>query len=171
MSESKEASPRVRAANNGAPGIEIRKARSGEAAQLTRIAFAAKRHWSYPEAWIRLWTKELTVNDAYLESNEVFAACAGSTILGWCAISTHNNECFIDHCWVLPKATKKGVGRALIEKSLHVAREMRVNSLRVISDPNAEGFYRKFGFRKIGMQPSVPNDRKLPVMKITLAAQ
>lgn len=37
-------------------GILIRRVLPEEAAQLSRIALAAKRHWGYPERWIEAWT-------------------------------------------------------------------------------------------------------------------
>ena len=40
----------------------IRRAVSGDAAGLTAVAHAAKRHWGYPESWIALWERELTVS-------------------------------------------------------------------------------------------------------------
>jgi hypothetical protein len=53
-----------------------------EAPELTAIAFAAKRHWGYPEAWIDLWTDELTVDGRYVEENWVFLARTGFRTLG-----------------------------------------------------------------------------------------
>jgi hypothetical protein len=46
--------------------IEIRRAEGPEASELTAVAFAAKRHWGYPEAWIDLWADELTVDASVL---------------------------------------------------------------------------------------------------------
>ena len=39
----------------------VRRARPADAAGLTRIAHAAKRHWRYPARWMRLWRDDLTV--------------------------------------------------------------------------------------------------------------
>lgn len=41
--------------------IEIHRARSTEADQLTTIAIAAKRHWGYPDRWIDLWDRQLAI--------------------------------------------------------------------------------------------------------------
>jgi hypothetical protein len=38
-------------------------------------------------------------------------------------------------------------------------------TLKVIADPNAEAFYCKLGFRRIGDHPSVPAGRQLPVLE------
>jgi hypothetical protein len=52
--------------------VSIRTACASEAEDLTMIAFAAKRHWNYPEKWIELWAEELTIDGRYIEHNTVF---------------------------------------------------------------------------------------------------
>ena len=46
---------------------EIRRASPGDAEVLTRIAFAAKRYWGYPERWIEHWSESLTVTPEFVE--------------------------------------------------------------------------------------------------------
>ena len=38
-----------------AAAIALRTAVPADAARLTEIAFAAKRHWAYPESWVARW--------------------------------------------------------------------------------------------------------------------
>jgi hypothetical protein len=38
--------------------IIFRSGLGSDAPELTKIAFAAKRHWDYPEEWIDLWADE-----------------------------------------------------------------------------------------------------------------
>jgi GNAT superfamily N-acetyltransferase len=149
--------------------VEVPKADGSEASELTAIAFAAKRHWGYPEEWIDLWTDELTVDAAYLEENRVFLAKEGTRILGWCAVSEERGEHWLDYCWVVPEATGHGVGRLLVLRAFSLAAELHWPTIKVIADPNAEGFYRTLGFRRIGDHPSVPNGRRLPVLEANVA--
>ena len=51
-----------------------RAARLEEAAQLSAIAHAAKRHWGYPEAWIQHWRLTLTITPEYIARNPTFVA-------------------------------------------------------------------------------------------------
>jgi len=44
-----------------AMNLHIRRAVPAEAGLLTEIAHAAKRHWGYPENWIRRWKSDLTI--------------------------------------------------------------------------------------------------------------
>lgn len=149
--------------------IEIRRAEGCEASALTAIAFAAKRHWGYPEEWIGLWAAELTVDSTYIEKNWVFVAKACARTLGWCSVSKEPDQCWLDHCWVLPEAARHGIGRRLVLRTFDLAVELRLPTLKVIADPNAEGFYRRLGFRRIGDHPSVPNGRRLPILEANAA--
>lgn len=145
--------------------IEIRNAEAVEASELTAIAFAAKRYWGYPETWIDMWADELSVSGEYIRENRVFLATDGTRALGWCALSEERGDYWVDYCWVLPEAKGHGIGRALIHQAFRLAAELRAPTLKVVSDPNAEGFYCKLGFRRIGERPSVPNGRLLPVLE------
>jgi GNAT superfamily N-acetyltransferase len=149
--------------------IEIRRAEAFEASELTTIAFAAKRHWGYPEEWIDLWAGELSIDGGYIEGNRVFLATDGNRTLGWCALSEVRGEYWLDYCWVLPEAAGRGIGRALVLRAFRLAAELKVSTLKVAADPNAEGFYFKMGFRRIGDRPSVPNGRRLPVLEADVA--
>lgn len=149
--------------------VEFRQAVASDASELTRIAFAAKRHWDYPEEWIELWADELTVDAEYVEANWVLAATVGPQIVGWCAVTHDRGENWLDYCWVLPAAAGNGVGRALVARAFGYAAESQSRTLKVISDPNAEGFYRRLGFRRTGDRPSRPEGRRLPVLEADVA--
>ena len=43
-----------------------------------------------------------------------------------------------------------------------------ITRVRVVSDPHATGFYRRYGAREIGDVPSTPAPRRLPMLEYTL---
>jgi GNAT superfamily N-acetyltransferase len=149
--------------------IAIRRAEATEAPELTVIAFAAKRRWGYPETWIDLWADELSIDGRYIDENSVFLATDGTRVLGWCAVAEQDGEYWIDYCWVLPEAAGRGIGRALVSQAFRVAAQLKAPTLKVIADPNAEAFYCRMGFRRIGDRPSVPAGRRLPVLEAEVA--
>jgi GNAT superfamily N-acetyltransferase len=151
--------------------VDIRRARGAEAGDLTSIAFAAKRHWGYPEDWMKLWQDELTVLPDYVEHNRVYVATSGERRLGWCAVTEQAGAHWLDYCWVLPEAAGMGIGRRLVGRAFELAAASRWPTLKVVADPNAEGFYRKLGFRRIGEWPSVPAGRRLPMLEADVAAK
>ncbi|MGO9078340.1 MAG: GNAT family N-acetyltransferase [Streptosporangiaceae bacterium] len=62
-----------------------------------------------------------------------------------------------------------GLGRQLWQHALSTASAAGFTSLRVEADPNAEGFYRAMGARRVSQAPSasVPG-RFLPVLEMRL---
>ena len=146
----------------------ILRARGSDAAHLTRISRAAKRHWGYPEKLIRLWQRDLTVTPGFIERHPVYRAVHRGKAVGFYAVSGTGSARELEHMWVHPKYIGAGVGRALFAHLLRRLRTMQVRRLDVLSDPNAGGFYRRMGARQVGVVPSTPEGRVLPLLRLTL---
>ena len=56
----------------------------------------------------------------------------------------------LDALFVEPWAWKQGVGRALVEHCVGIARARGSAALHVVGNPHAEGFYQACGFVQIG---------------------
>ena len=148
----------------------ILRARGVDAADLTRISRAAKRYWGYPEKLLRLWQRDLTVTPGFIEHHPVYRAVHRGKAIGFYAISGTGTGRELEHMWVHPKYIGAGVGRALFSHLLRRLRTMEVRRLDVASDPNAEGFYLRMGARRVGVVPSTPEGRVLPLLRLTLRA-
>lgn len=146
--------------------IAIRQAQSNEAAELTRIAIAAKSHWGYSAEQIDGWRDFLTVSPEYIEDNWVWVAVVDDQIAGFAAIEHHDKETILEHLWVLPDFIGKGIGKRLF---LHVADQF--SEFVFTADPNADGFYYKMGAQKIGDYPSMLQNRTLTQFKYTSATE
>lgn len=151
--------------------ITICHAEPEEAARLTEIAIAAKRHWGYPESWIEAWREELTITSKFIEHHEVFAAAESDKLIGFYALVEFDGKTELDHLWVLPELIGKGIGRQLFNHALEQAAMMGAQSIEIASDPNAEGFYLKAGAAKIGDVISTieGQERRLPRLAYKLA--
>ncbi len=147
----------------------IRRARPDDAPALTRIAHAAKRHWRYPDAWIRLWEQDLTVTPGFVRRHPTWCAVRGGRVVGFWAVSGRGTTRELEHMWVDPRRIGGGIGRALLAHCEDRLRRMGVTRLDIASDPNAEGFYRRLGARRVGEVPARPEGRTLPLL--TLAIQ
>jgi ribosomal protein S18 acetylase RimI-like enzyme len=77
------------------------------------IAFAAKRHWDYPEKWIQSWPDLLTVRPEFIASHEMHAASLDGRTVGFYALGHEDDRMDLLHMWVLPEAMGRGVGRSL----------------------------------------------------------
>ena len=145
-------------------------AETKDAAELTEIAFAAKRHWGYPESWMARWHSLLTVTSEYLAKHTGFVAREENEILGFAVLRADSREGWIDHLWVKPAAMRRGIGRALFSQCEAHARASGLTSLRIEADPHAEEFYARMGARVSGrVEASMDGTpRFLPLMEKSL---
>ena len=130
--------------------MEIVRARRGDAGVLSLIAYAAKRHWGYPERWMERWREGLTISPEFVEGNEVYAALVEGEPVGFYALVGEGCRIELEHLWVLPERMGTGVGRALLEHAAGRAADLGAETLGIEADPNAEGFYRRMGARRVG---------------------
>jgi ribosomal protein S18 acetylase RimI-like enzyme len=157
--------------------LRLRRAAPIEAPQLTALARAAKASWGYPAEWLDEWQGVLTLGEDYIATHEVLVAetaPADGSLLGVCALEEHESDWTLEHVWVAPSVHRAGVGRALVQRALAIAGGRRPGSVvRVESDPQAAGFYRRLGAREAGAVPApMPGApaRVLPVFEFTVPA-
>jgi N-acetylglutamate synthase-like GNAT family acetyltransferase len=150
----------------------IRRSSPNEAARLTEIAHDAKRHWGYPEHWIQHWQEDLTISPDYVVTNQVFVAERDDQILGFYALIIRQDKAELDHMWVTPEHIGSGVGKELFIHAMQNAARRNVSEIGILSDPNAEGFYRKMGAHQIGETVSEIDGqpRRLPRLSVDPAA-
>jgi GNAT superfamily N-acetyltransferase len=122
------------------------RASPGDADALTRIAFASKQYWGYPERWISRWS-------------------------GFYALSGAGYELELEHLWVMPAWIGSGVGRLLFEHAMDRATSRGAKHVEIEADPNAEGFYLRMGARRTGenVYEIEGQRRALPRMVVELA--
>lgn len=130
--------------------MKIRKASTEDAATLTRIAHDAKRHWGYPEHWIEHWQDDLTISPDFVAANQVYVAESDGDLLGFYALIMRKDKAELDHLWVAPAHIGTGVGKELFIHAMQSAARRDISAVEILSDPNAEGFYRKMGAHQIG---------------------
>lgn len=146
--------------------MTIVRARAEDAAALCAIAFSAKRHWRYPERWMEAWRDTLTVGPNFINANETYAAVVNGSEVGFYALSVAGDRLRLEHLWILPDSMKQGIGRSLFSHAVERAIVLGFRTMEIESDPNAEGFYRKLGARRIGVNVSELDGqrREFPVL-------
>lgn len=151
--------------------MRIVQPKPDDAAELTDIAFAAKRHWGYPEKWIEGWRDALTVRPEFIASHETYAAILSSRTVGFYALGRKDVRQDLLHLWVLPDAMDRGVGRSLFMHAIQRTRELGCQELEIESDPNAEGFYLHMGAHRVGaiIKELDGQRRELPVLIYEIA--
>jgi GNAT superfamily N-acetyltransferase len=158
------------------PGTDrflIRRAREGEAACLSALAFRAKASHGYTRAFMEACRAELTITPKDFAQRAFWVAeiSGGGTILGFAGLWPNaDGVCEVDPIYVEPLRQAFGVGRALWEMLERHAREAGAERLALDSDPYAVGFYERMGCRVVGQSPSgsIPG-RMLPRMEKRVA--
>jgi len=146
--------------------MQIARAKPEEAHALTQIAFAAKRHWGYPERWIQGWREILTMRPEFITANVAYCAIEENHAVGFYVLTTEDDGLHLDHLWIAPVSMGRGVGRALFEHATAQARNSGFDSIKIEADPNAEEFYKRMGAIRVGTAGSevCGETRELPVL-------
>jgi GNAT superfamily N-acetyltransferase len=147
--------------------VNITAANPTEADALTEVAFAAKRHWGYPEHWIAHWHSLLTVTQDFVATHATYAARDDEGILGFSALAQNADLLCLEHLWVLPAAFGRGIGRALFHRAQQRARDLGFATFEIESDPHAAGFYEHMGAERIGTKTTFldAKPRELPIFR------
>ena len=148
--------------------MTIRSASPEDAPTLTTIALDAKRHWGYPEHWIKHWESDLTISPDFIRDNHVYVAEDDGQIRGFYALCVTEDKAELEHLWVTPPMIGTGIGKELFLDAMERAAKLKVNAVEISSDPNAAGFYKHMGAKQIGeIDSSIEGQpRKLPRLKI-----
>jgi len=146
----------------------IKPASVGDAQTLTQIALDAKRHWGYPEHWIKHWESDLTISAEFITSNHVYVAEDEGEIRGFYALCLVDEKAELEHLWVRPSHIGTGIGKELFLDAMERAAKLNVNEVELSADPNAAGFYKRMGASQVGeIDSEIDGEpRKIPRMKI-----
>ncbi len=150
---------------------EIRRARPTEAGLLSALAFRSKAAWGYDHAFMEGCRAELTITTDQIRARPVYVWTETSRVLGFYALRPEGELVEVDHFYVAPEALRRGIGRALWQHLRQEALRLGVSRVGVSADPNADGFYQRFGFSRMGMRPSGSiSGRQLPYLELALDA-
>ena len=147
--------------------MQIVRAQPDQAGALTEIAHFAKKHWGYPEKWIEHWRSILTIDPEVITANPTYCAIENNRIVGFYSLTSENGKLRLDHLWIVPEAMSRGIGRALFQHAIEEARSLGHKTVIVEADPNAEGFYKRMGTRRIGETVTIVGGhrRELPLLE------
>lgn len=155
--------------------MEIRPAKIEESGILTAISFASKRYWAYPDYFFETWKKELTISPDYIRQNRVFVFEDNGLIRAYYSLVILEHDIdfsgiviskghWLEHMFILPAFIRKGIGTKLFDHLKTICRQNRINTISILSDPNAKGFYEKMGCRYVKEYPSSIPHRTTPLL-------
>ncbi|WP_206485657.1 GNAT family N-acetyltransferase [Thalassotalea sp. G2M2-11] len=116
---------------------------------LTSLVRRAKAHWGYPQEWMEEWKEELTISPSYIASNIVVVLESDKKIVGFFGLELKDGFAYLGHLWIEPSHIGTGLGKLLFAKVCKEALNRGYSTMELVADPNAEGFYRRYGATKI----------------------
>jgi GNAT superfamily N-acetyltransferase len=150
--------------------MKIVQAQPEDAAVLTGIAMAAKRHWGYPENWMMKWQEILTISPACVSANTVYKAMWDGAIIGFYVLFNSHELLELKHLWVHPDKMGNGVGQQLMAHAIRQAAPTEHENMEIESDPNAVGFFKKMGAHSVGARiyKLEGSQRMLPLLYLNI---
>lgn len=136
---------------------------------LTSITKKSKAFWGYSAEQIEKWNKNLTISKDYIKEHNVYKLTVNNLIIGYYSyFFKDEKEIELDNLFILPEYIGKGLGKYLVLDFLNRIKDQKVERIILDSEPNAEDFYAKMGFVKIGEFETSIKNRFMPIMEMKL---
>ncbi|MBT8218898.1 MAG: GNAT family N-acetyltransferase [Bacteroidia bacterium] len=147
---------------------KIEKAIASDADEITELTIRSKDYWHYGEKQIAEWRDELTITPGYITENEVYKIVDGDQILGFYAYQPENDiDIKLNFLFIEPAFIGRGLGKLLLQDFFKRIEKTDHKRVLLDADPNAEQFYKRFGFKVIGQLETSIENRFLPIMELT----
>ena len=141
-----------------------------DAKKLTEIALQSKAYWGYSAVQIESWKEELMVIPKMFQHSVIHKYLIDTEIAGFYILeNTQPHSASLAFLFVAPQFIKQGIGKQLVVHAIEYSRKNNYTFLKVLSDPNAAGFYKKYGFKVISQKQSSIAGRFLPAMELRLS--
>lgn len=149
--------------------MDIIKAEPADNELLTTITKMSKAYWGFSEEVLKEWEHLLTITKDYIEKNKVFKLVQNDQIIGYYSYFFIDEKTIkLDNIFILPEFIGKGFGKILMNDFLKNVKHLGINKITLDAEPNAEKFYKKFGFEVIGRLESSIKNRYLPIMELRI---
>ena len=149
--------------------MEIVKAEVADNEILTKITKKSKAYWGFSEDILKEWKHLLTISKDYIEKNKVFKLILNDQIIGYYSYYFIDGKIIkLDNIFILPEFIGKGFGKILMNDFFDKINQLDINKITLDAEPNAEIFYKTFGFETIGQLESSIKERYLPIMELRI---
>lgn len=150
--------------------MKIEKATIHDSGILTEITMKSKAYWGYSEEQIIEWKNFLTISIDYIEKNSVYKLIIDNSIIGYYSyFKTEKDSIKLDNLFILPKYIGLSYGKKLMQDFINkIQTEKNIKKITLDSEPNAEIFYQKIGFVKVGEFETSIKNRFMPIMEMIL---
>lgn len=147
--------------------MNITKADNTDADKLTALTIRSKSYWDYGTEQIEKWRNVLTITTEYIENNEVYLLIDNGQLIGYYSFFKESEKAIkLDNLFVDPPFIGKGYGKKLMDDFYLRIKKAGYEKIVLDSDPHAEEFYKKLGFRVVGKLETSIKNRFLPIMEL-----
>ena len=149
--------------------ITIERATEKDHLKLTEITVDGKAFWGFSKEQLAIWKDELTVTRDYISANETYNLFLDSSIIGYYSfLKMSDDQIILDNLFLFQKYMGQGFGTLLMNDFLESVKKLGFCTIILEAEPNAERFYKKFGFSTYDHRESNIEGRLLPKMKLNL---
>ena len=135
---------------------------------LTEITKKSKAYWNYSEEQIEKWSDALTISSEYISENETYKLVIDDQIIGYYSFVVNDCIATLDNMFISPEYIGRGFGKILMNDFMERISKTENKKIVLEAEPNAESFYKKFGFTVTSKIESSIKERFLPIMEIDL---
>jgi GNAT superfamily N-acetyltransferase len=147
--------------------MKIEKAQNSDAKELTELTIRSKSYWSYSSEQIALWKDELTITAQYIDQVEIYKLSEENQLIGYYSyLELDDKKVKLDNIFLEPRFIGKGYGKVLMSHLIQQIKDRGFEMIEIDSEPYAEKFYQKIGFRVTGQLESSIKNRFLPIMEL-----
>lgn len=151
--------------------LKIEKATKKDHLKLTEITVDGKAFWGFSKEELSKWKNELTITPKYIAENKTYNLVLDSSIIGYYSfLKIDENTFLLDNLFLFQNVISKGFGKLLMQDFLKRAKTLNISTIILEAEPNAEKFYKKFGFSTYDRRESLIKGRFLPKMKLDLTS-
>jgi len=149
--------------------MEIEIAKLSEINAINQLIESSKRHWGYNDKVMNLWLPDLLITTDNFSSLEIWVMKNKKVMGGVFSLSLMSEYIYeLEDFWISPSEMGKGFGQKMFQFIINHLQNIKAKKLVIISDPNAEGFYKKMGASRVKLMESKPKDRMLPILELKI---
>lgn len=162
----------------------IRPAEEKDAPVLTELTFRSKAHWGYPAHYFDIWKDELTVTESAIAAKTMYVYVddrTGSSRGYYSLVFLAEDLVFsggvlgcgwwLEHMFVDPNFLGKTLGTQLFAHMRGICTARCIETISILADPNARGFYEKMGCSYVGEYASTIPGRTTPCLKYQVSKE
>jgi GNAT superfamily N-acetyltransferase len=126
--------------------LTIREATSGDVAPLRQVFRRSSLSNDYDRPKLLAHPEVLELSDADVTDGRTRVAEVGGRVIGFATWLGTGDVTEIEDLFVDPDWMRRGVGRALVQDLIALARRRGVRRVEVTGNPHARAFYERVGF-------------------------